>query len=953
MAKAVVRYDRDLPEIRGRRPWERPVSHLVKDDDAPTGWREDDSGRRPSRLLLVPKIRDAVDSWRDGGYPGASEVTRRLFEYWFEEDHEVPGFDVPFRYYFCQREAIETLAWLVEVAGQRDTKALIESHGTIVPMDLVSENIVFQTTMEGKRQLRRYVPELEAEGVQDLPPENLRRFAFKMATGSGKTWAMAMVMVWSRFHRQHVSGSDLSTNFLVVAPNVIVYQRLEKDFANNRIFHDLPLIPPEWKGGFSQKVILRGEAAEPDPSGNLFLTNIQQLYESRDRGWTPENAVEAILGKKPSQDLASSGQRSMLERVKSLKNLVVLNDEAHHVHDEELVWTQSLLAIHEALPHGLGAWLDFSATPKDQNGMYFPWTVVDYPLAQAVEDRIVKAPIIVTGEADRNRPIEDPEGVTRDNVAEKYGYWLQAAVRRWKQHRKVYKRLGIRPVLFIMAEKNVYADALGESLWKTKGFGFRKSEVLVIHTDTTGEIRKGDLEKARQAARDIDQAESGIKAIVSVMMLREGWDVRNVTVVLGLRPFTARAEILPEQVIGRGLRLMTQVSPDRTQTLEVLGTRNLLNVLREQLEAEGVGVASTATNPPPPVVIEPVRERLEYDIAIPITKPSLRHDHRKLSELDVQSLEPIFDREELDERFRIRLKLEFATTETEVHQDDLSGGLLPVQELLADLTHRVAGKAGLTNRFAGLYPVVRDYIGSRCFGQEIEWDDDALRSHLARLEIREGIARYLVRKIADLTVERRQIEFEREDFRLSETRPFGWRRNLPPLEVEKTVFNFVATYNDFERRFAEFLDNAGDVLRFAALGTTEQGASGTSFRVDYLKPSGTIGFYYPDWVAVQRELDGRIIHWIVETKGRVWEGTAEKDAAMREWCRRVTGATGDAWKYIRVNQADFRPDIATFRALNVAAIAKEMFRKRDARDVILSHEEFLEWRDEGRREWLL
>ncbi len=953
MAKAVIRYDRDLPEIRGRRPWERPVSHLVKDDDAPTGWREDDSGRRPSRLLLTPKIRDAVDSWRDDGYPGASEVTRRLFEYWFEEDHAVPGFDAPFRYYFCQREAIETLAWLVEVAGRRDTKGLIEAYGTIVPRDLVSENIVFQTTMDGRRQLRRYVPELEAEGVQDLPPENLRRFAFKMATGSGKTWAMAMVMVWSRFHRQRVSGSDLSTNFLVVAPNVIVYQRLEKDFASNRIFHDLPLIPPEWKGGFSQKVILRGEAAQPDPSGNLLLTNIQQLYESRDRGWTPENAVEAILGEKPSQDLASSGQRSMLERVKSLKDLVVLNDEAHHVHDEELAWTQSLLAIHEALPHGLGAWLDFSATPKDQNGMYFPWTVVDYPLAQAVEDRIVKAPIIVTGKTGRNQPIEDPDGVTRDNVAEKYGYWLQAAVRRWKQHRKVYGKLGIRPVLFIMAEKNVYADALGEYLWKTKGFGFKESEVLVIHTDTTGEVRKGDLEKARQAARDIDKAESGIKAIVSVMMLREGWDVRNVTVVLGLRPFTAKAEILPEQVIGRGLRLMTQVSPDRTQTLEVLGTRNLLDVLREQLEAEGIGVASTATNPPPPVVVEPVQERLEYDIAIPITKPSLKHDHRKLSGLDVQSLEPIFDQEELDERFRIRLKLEFATTETEVHQDDVSGGRRPIEELLADVTKLVAGKAGLTNRFAELYPMIRDYVGSRCFGRGIELDDDALGSHLEQLVIREGIAKYLVRKIADLTVERREIEFEREDFRLSETRPFAWRRNLPPLEAEKTVFNFVATYNDFERRFAGFLDNAGDVLRFAALGTTEQGASGTSFRVDYLKPSGAIGFYYPDWVAVQRELDGRIIHWIVETKGRVWEGTAEKDAAMREWCRRVTRATGGAWKYIRVNQADFRPDFATLRQLVVTLTGQAMSRERDESGATMSHEEFLEWRDEGRREWLL
>ena len=945
MAQAIIDYDKDLPRIRDRRPWEPPVSHLVKDDGAPTGWREDVSGRRPSQLLLVPEIRIAVGTWRNGGYRGISAVTRRLFEYWFEEDHEVRGFDAPFRYYFCQREAIETLVWLVEIARQRDAKALIKNYGSITQTDLVLENIKFQTLMDGKRQLCRYIPEFGRVCVQDLPPDNLRRFAFKMATGSGKTWAMAMAVVWSRLHKQHVSGSDLSTNFLIVAPNVIVHQRLEKDFANNRIFHRLPLVPPEWRAGFSQKVILRGEVAEPDPSGNLFLTNIHQLYESRAVERTPENAVEALLGRKPSPDLASSGQRSMLERVKSLKDLVVLNDEAHHVHDDELAWNKSLLAIHEALPNGLGAWLDFSATPKDQNGMYFPWTVVDYPLAQAVEDRIVKAPIIVTRDTDRNQPDEAPARITKDNVAEKYGYWLQAAVRRWKEHWKVYKKLGTRPVLFIMAEKNAYADALGEYLWKTKEFGFKRSEVLVIHTDKTGEIRKGDLDKARQAARDIDEAESKIKAIVSVMMLREGWDVRNVTVVLGLRPFTARAEILPEQVIGRGLRLMTQVSPDRTQTLEVLGTRNLLNVLREQLEAEGIGVASTNTNPPPPIIIEPVRERRKYDIAIPITKPSLRYDRRKLSNLDVRLLEPMFD---LDERFRIRLKLEFAMTETEVHQDNIADSPPLIEELLASITNLVAARAGLPNRFAELYPVIRGYIGNRCFGRKIELDNDTLRSHLARPEIKEGIAKYLVREIAELTIERREIEFEKQDFKLSETKPFGWRRNLPPLEAEKTVFNFVATYNDFEREFAEFLDNAGDILRFAALGTTEQGASGASFRVDYLKPSGAIGLYYPDWVAVQSDLDDQIVNWVIETKGRVWEGTDEKDATMRDWCRRVSTATGDKWKYFRVNQADFQPDYATFRKLLVTLVGKSMARKRDESGASLSHEEYLLARDEGR-----
>ena len=814
MAEAVIAYDRDLPEIPDRRPWEHPASHLVKDDAAPNGWRVDDSGRRPSRLLLPPKIRAAVDAWRDGGYAGASEVTRRLFAYWFDEDHEVAGFDAPFRYHFCQREAIETLVWLVEIDGRRDARALIEAHGAISRKDLVSRNVEFETAIDGRRRIRRYLPELDRDGVQDLPPENLRRFAFKMATGAGKTWVMAMAVVWSRFHRQRVSGSDLSTNFLVVAPNVIVYQRLEKDFASNRIFHALPLIPPEWKGGFSQKVILRGEAAEPDPSGNLFLTNVHQLYESRDREWTPANAVDALLGPKPAQDLAAAGRRSLLERVRALGDLVVLNDEAHHVHDEDLAWSRSLLAVHDALPHGLAAW-------------------------------------------------------------------------------------------------------------------------------------KGDLDRARAAARDIDRPGSRIKAIVSVMMLREGWDVRNVSVVLGLRPYTSKAEILPEQVIGRGLRPMTGVSPDRTQTLEVLGTRNLLRVLREQLEAEGVGVASARTAPPPPVVVEPVRERLAYDVEIPITRPSLRHDLRKLSELDVAALDAIFEQEELAEPYRIRLEMEFATTETEVHQDDVAAAPRPSRELLADVANLVAQRAGLTNRFAELYPVVRGYVTDHCVGRQVDPEDEGVRSHLGRLEMREGIARYLARKIAEVTVERRTLEFERADFRLSETKPFSWRRDLPPLAAKKTVFNCVATWNRFERRFAEFLDRAADVLRFAALGTTEQGSSGTTFRVDYLKASGAVGFYYPDWVAVQRT-DGEEVNWIIETKGRVWEGTREKDAAMRDWCRRVSAAAGATWRYARVNQNEFDPNLATLRRLLVRIVCDAMFTERDRRGTTLSRDEVRRARDEGR-----
>ena len=129
--------------------------------------------------------------------------------------------------------------------------------------------------MDGRRQIRRYVPELDGEGVQDLPPENLRRFAFKMATGSGKTWVMAMADRLVPFPQEARAGLG--------AVDQLPDRRAQR--------HRVPasgeglcqptgsstscrLIPPEWRGAFAQKVILRGEATEPDPSGNLFLTNI-------------------------------------------------------------------------------------------------------------------------------------------------------------------------------------------------------------------------------------------------------------------------------------------------------------------------------------------------------------------------------------------------------------------------------------------------------------------------------------------------------------------------------------------------------------------------------------------------------------------------------------------------------------------------------------------------------
>jgi type III restriction enzyme len=914
MPKAVITYDKDLPEISNRQPHLPPAAYLRKKPGTADDY-EIVEGRRPSQMLLVNRLRKAVDKWRSDGYPGASPVAQRLFTYWFDEDHLLNR--ESFRFYFGQREAIETLVYLTEIRKERGSKALVQKFGEIfypqgTQPQLVGTDIEHQTSMDGKNQIRRYIPEIDAITIQDLPDGNLSRHAFKMATGSGKTIVMAMAIVWSFFHKRMVARSPLSTNFLVIAPNVIVYQRLEKDFGSNRIFNALPLIPPEWQGQWGMKVILRGESTEPDPSGNLFLTNIHQVYESRTEAWTPANAVEALLGTKPSKDL-SSQERSMLERVKSLPDLVVLNDEAHHVHDEDLQWHKTLTAIHASLSSGLALWLDFSATPKDQNGTYFPWIICDYPLAQAVEDRIVKAPLIVH---QVNR--KDPENVTQTNITEKYGEWLVAAVERWKKHTKTYQPLKQKPVLFIMAEKNVLADAIGQ--WLKDNFGFKEKEVLVIHTDREGDVSKDDLDEAREVARDIDLPTSKVKVIVSVLMLREGWDVRNVTVVLGLRPFTSSAKILPEQGVGRGLRLMQGISPDRTQTLEVMGTQAFESFVR-QLETEGVGIKTTTKPPDPPVKVEPVLEKAKYDIAIPLTRPVYTHNYKKLSDFDAAKLSPVYDQEDLEETYRIRLKMDFATTETEVHQEDIAAGPPPLpHDILTSITNKTIAAAKLPGGFADLFPIVRQYVTQRCFGKTIDLEDPKIREYLRAVLVQEGIAKYLARKIAELTAEKRAIQFEQKDFKLSDVRPFTWRRNLPLLDCQKTIFNLVATFNDYEKDFARFLEGCPDVHRFASFGTTEQD-SGAQFRVDYLKPSGAIGFYYPDWVAVQKT-DAGEVNWIIETKGRIWESTPAKDAAIADWCKKITAQTGTMWRYKRVDQIVFGAgNFPTFADLITAADA--------------------------------
>ncbi len=202
----------DLPEIEGRSPYTLPDSHLEK--TGPEKWEEVD-GRRESKTLLVNRIRQAVDKWRKGGYPGASGTSLRLFQYWFEEDHLLPSGEL-FRYYFCQREAIETIIYLYEVERRLDAGDLVQAY--FESPGLFELEIL--TSTKGTRSFRRYVPEIGKQAEQELPPVSLPRYSVKMATGSGKTVVMALMIAWSVLHRRLEKDSVAADNFLIVVDSM-------------------------------------------------------------------------------------------------------------------------------------------------------------------------------------------------------------------------------------------------------------------------------------------------------------------------------------------------------------------------------------------------------------------------------------------------------------------------------------------------------------------------------------------------------------------------------------------------------------------------------------------------------------------------------------------------------------------------------------------------------------
>src|SRR5579884_1907654 len=344
----------------------------------------------------VPALREAVKAWVASGYPGTTETTRILLNYWFNNDHKTRA-GAPFKYHRSQQEAIETLVFVWECEKVRTRHGLLE----------------------------RYASDLK--DVRLPPFDEFARYCIKMATGSGKTKVMALAVAWQFFNAMREAdeiAKDYAKTFLIIAPNVIVLERLKTDFSGGRIFQADPVIPKELTIFWDFDCVMRGEAEKAHAEGTLFLTNIQQFYERADRSNGDEpDEMTAVLGPKPPTrklGLTDFGERIALRA----GHLLVVNDEAHHTHQEDSEWNAVIRRLHAQTP--LAAQLDFSATPRFQKGAIFPWTISDYPLKQAIVDGIVKRPV---------KGIARIQEAKSDHASVRYRAFLTAGVERWREYR--------------------------------------------------------------------------------------------------------------------------------------------------------------------------------------------------------------------------------------------------------------------------------------------------------------------------------------------------------------------------------------------------------------------------------------------------------------------------------------------------------------------------------------
>ncbi|MDA8162602.1 MAG: DEAD/DEAH box helicase family protein [Desulfobacteraceae bacterium] len=840
---------------------------------------------------LVPELRRQVKAWRDNDYKGAADTSRSLLSWWFKEPHlllQSDGAMSEFQYYFAQREALETIIYLYDVADVKDKYDLMRFDGS----GMVST------------------------GMFD---ESWRRFVIKMATGSGKTKVMGLVLAWSFFHKLYEPESTLARNFLVITPNIIVLDRIYKDFQGLRIFFEDPVIPDngfdgrDWRNDFQLTIHKQDEVRLTRPTGNIFLTNIHRVYSGEDIPPSPddENTMDYFLGKRPIGTTTDS-KVDLGMIVRDIDELMVINDEAHHIHDAGLAWFKSIEDIHNRLLQkgvALSLQLDVTATPRHNNGAIFVQTIADYPLVEAISQNVVKHPV-VPDEASRAKLVERQSA----RFTEKYADYIHLGVIEWRKSAAEHEKMGKKAILFVMTDDTRNCDDVAEYLQATYPEFAGKDAVLVIHTKNNGEISeaasgkaKEEMDKLREQANAIDNLDSPYKAIVSVLVLKEGWDVRNVTTIVGLRAYSAKSNILPEQTLGRGLRKMYPGGIE--EYVSVVGTDAFMDFV-ESIQAEGVVLEckpmGEGTDAKTPLVVEidkkNVKKDIEaLDIEIPVLTPRVYREYKNLADLDIVDIagtglqRVAYRRFNEDEQRQIVFK--DITTGEVTHTTILdTAGIADYRSVIGYFTRTIMKDLRLVSGYDVLYGKVKSFVQDQLFDRQVELEDPNTLRNLSESAATKTLIETFKRTINAMTILDKGDAEVRNTIKLRQMRPFV-AKDQGYLIPEKSVFNRIIGDSHFELLFARFLEDCNDVASYA------KNYLAVHFKLDYVNADGDISNYYPDFIV--KLFNKQIV--VVETKGQEDLDTPLKMARLRQWCEDINQAQPHiTYDFVYIDEEGFK-----------------------------------------------
>lgn len=880
-------------------PYEKPTKHLKYDRNErkfelvegrrPAGYtkasEDSDKFDDPGFFVELPevnKIRERVDKWRDDGYPGVTRVTKELLDHWKRTDRDT-------KLFFCQIEAIETLIWFIEA------------------------------------------PDTEKQGIK-LKGDggNIERLCSKMATGTGKTVVMAMLIAWQTINKvTYRQDTRFSKDILVVSPGLTVRNRLQvlnpSAPEGSNYYKEFDLIPP----GMYDKL----------RSGRVKIINWHLLeWENEDQ-----------LKKKRSVDKRGVKSdeayvRDVLGEMRDAKNIIVINDEAHHAWrinpeargkyirqsdlkdsaNEGTVWIDGLDKINKV--RKILRCFDFTATPffpsgkKASDGSLFRWIVSDFGLNEAIESGLVKTPRVVvrddgTPDAKTMKSkfyhiYTDPEVKNDINRAANKETALPDLVTKayyflgldWVETLNLWRKNNSEtpPVMITVCNRTETAARVKFSLDRGK---IRIKELqnpeATLQIDTkvlneaesniNGVSKKTAAEELREMVDTIGKkGKPGerIQHVISVGMLSEGWDAKTVTHIMGLRAFTS--QLLCEQVVGRGLRRTSyDVNPD-TGLFEPEYV-NVFGVPFTFLPHEGEGIGSEGGLPPPPPTpktrIHVDEDKKQFEITWPNV---LRINHTYTSKLKID-LDKIQELQLNPEDTPLRAELaQIIEGKPDVTKQlkviDLSND--QVEKLLTGLRKQKLIFEAARDVFDQMQPswpgskeyliaqlirIVESFLDSDKLVIQSESYREDLKKRLLILLNLNKIVQHLFSAIRAENTEKVVPIFDKEMPIKSTGNMVIWYTSRPCEITKKSHISHVIYDSAWEASESFELDNNDAVISWAK-------NDHLGFVISYLY-KGVIHRFYPDFLI--KLSNGKML--VLEVKGLDDEKNRTKRAALKEW----------------------------------------------------------------------